>query len=742
VRKPKPSKGGSQPKPAAPSILDHLKELRRIPTGDDDGSGRKILTAAEFRARDSASKNIVNATRRVVQILPVEDLVRRTRLEADTAAWLMWYFSNTFWHPFTEVGIKMVNAIEGTIIHGNDQCIAGPRGEGKSSLAERVVIKAILTGQLNFGLIFGANSNKAMERLQNIKAELEENDRLLADYPEVCAPIHALEGLHNRVGGQTVSGKISWNPEKMGQEFHGVRSKMQWAGELIRLPTVPGSRASGSWIGCYGLDTPVRGTNLRGLRPVHALIDDADTEETTNNSEQADKLEKRIDQAIAGLAPQGKRIGRVMLCTIPSRISVAWKYSDPQFKPSWNGKRYKLIEKWPDDPGLAEEYINLRLDDQRNGDTFGRKAHAYYVSNQAAIEKGSVVTNPFRFVASVLSDGSQMEVSTLEFCYNEIARTSIEAFSSEYQSEVIEEKIDEEAFITSAHIQKRVSGLAKYLIPDGCTLLTQGIDPGQRRHNCVVRAWKPDGTAYIIDYATVNTFIMDDSTSKAVDEAIARSLRERKDFLDAHPYKTLDGKSMDVDLTLIDAHWRQDAVVKFCREAGPRWMAGVGLGSTGSCVGKTYTHPIRGTVDKRPGNHWYNSRRSRGVWVICLDSNYWILWEHDHWMRDRAASGGLWLFGIGPNEEEQRRGKLSFDQYNHKTYAMHITAQRQVAELKAGKVVFVWRELRHEDHFLDASKLADVAADMSGLNLTGAARAEGQKKRRQTMAELAASAAR
>jgi len=106
--------------------------------------------------------------------------------------------------------------------------------------------------------------------------------------------------------------------------------------------------------------------------------------------------------------------------------------------------------------------------------------------------------------------------------------------------------------------------------------------------------------------------------------------------------------------------------------------------------------------------------------VVMLDSNYWILWEHDHWMRDLSKPGALWLFGTGPNEDERRRNRMSFDQYNHKTYAMHITAQRQVAELKAGKVVFVWKELRREDHFLDASKIADVAADMCGLNLTEA----------------------
>jgi hypothetical protein len=307
------------------------------------------------RQRERLRKQAARAPQREIIIPPCGDPERRARLEADTEAWLLWYFPEVFWHPFTEVGKEMIRAIETTIVYGTDQCIAGPRGEGKSVIAERVILKNVLTGALPFGLIFGANSVKAKERLQNIKSELEENGRLAADYPEVCVPARALEGLHNRANGQTVSGKINWNPEMNGQEFRSVRTGMRWAGDLIRLPTVPGSRAAGAWIGCFGLDTPVRGTNLRGNRPVHALIDDADTEETTNNEEQAQKLEDRIDRAIAGLAPQGKTIGRVMLCTIPSKKAVAWKFSDPQQKPSWQGKRYKLVEKWPDHPERWEE---------------------------------------------------------------------------------------------------------------------------------------------------------------------------------------------------------------------------------------------------------------------------------------------------------------------------------------------------------------------------------------------------
>ena len=426
---------------------------------------------------------------------------------------------------------------------------------------------------------------------------------------------------------------------------------MRWTGNVIRLPSMPGSRASGAMIGCYGLHKPVRGANIRAMRPVHALIDDADTEETVYNEEQAAKLEARIDRAIAGLAPQGQSIGRVMLCTIQSKKAVAWKFSDPQQKPSWRGKRYKLVEKWPDHPERWEEYMQFRREDLEKGDEFARRAHAYYLANRTEMDAGVVVTNPYRFNHRLAPDGSQIQVSTIQFCYDEIVRTSQEAFAGEYQSEVVEEQVDQEPFVTSTHIQRRVSGCPKYLVPEGCTVLTQGIDIGKQFIYAVVRAWKPDGTGYTIDYETLPTGVKD-GAEEGVDEAIERVLHDRRDFIASGPYKGEQGNTFDAQLTLIDARYRSNTIYNFCRQAGPRWMPAMGCGDSPSCETKRYGPPIRSTTDKRIGNRWYRSRQERGIWVIRLDSNYWIQWEHDHWMRDLSKAGALWLFGVGPNAEE------------------------------------------------------------------------------------------
>uniref|UniRef100_A0A7C4LK80 Uncharacterized protein n=1 Tax=Schlesneria paludicola TaxID=360056 RepID=A0A7C4LK80_9PLAN len=60
-------------------------------------------------------------------------------------------------------------------------------------------------------------------RLESIKTELDANDLLLADYPEVCHPIQALEGIANRCNGQL---------------YQGERTHIGWTAKHIVLPTL------------------------------------------------------------------------------------------------------------------------------------------------------------------------------------------------------------------------------------------------------------------------------------------------------------------------------------------------------------------------------------------------------------------------------------------------------------------------------------------------------------------------
>jgi len=113
--------------------------------------------------------------------------------------------------------------------------------------------------------------------LDSIKAELENNELLLADFPEVFYPIHALEGIHQRAGGQL---------------HQGVPTNIGWTAKEIVLPTIEGSKASGAIIRVAGITGRIRGMKHKrvdgqSVRPSLVLIDDPQTDESLREAQTA-----------------------------------------------------------------------------------------------------------------------------------------------------------------------------------------------------------------------------------------------------------------------------------------------------------------------------------------------------------------------------------------------------------------------------------------------------------------------
>jgi hypothetical protein len=296
---------------------DLRKRLRQV----DQFTGR-----GGERDRDAARKRQLRTAAKEVQIPACEDIERRTLLESDDTEWLPYYFAELFWYPFTTQQLEMIEAIRNAIRYGGDQSLAASRGEGKTKIFERMLLKYTLSGVIKFSVLFAATGSAAQDSLQSIMGEIETNLRLRADYPEVCVPVLALENTPNRAHYQVVTGKRIDN----GEPYESVPSRFSWCGQEIVLPNVPGSPSAEAIIATRGLDAAVRGLNKRNRRVDVAGIDDPDTEETVNSEEQAKKLEKRIDRAIAGLGGQQRTVARVMLTTIQNRTCVSYKFTDPR----------------------------------------------------------------------------------------------------------------------------------------------------------------------------------------------------------------------------------------------------------------------------------------------------------------------------------------------------------------------------------------------------------------------------
>lgn len=725
----------------------------RKPSADATRPKASVTAHDSRRAREAKRLRLARTTDREVHVpsLTPAQARKRKRLERDDAKWLRFFFPDApygFWYPFTQQQQAIIRAIGFAIKHGGDQAIAASRGEGKTQLARRLCIKYTLSGTVSFVVLFASTGSDAADSLEAIRADIQENDLLCEYYPEVCVPVRALENTPNRAHYQTVTG----HRHDTGAQYAQTPSRFHWCGHELSIPNVPGSPSAGAIIATRGLDSAVRGLNKKGRRPDVAIIDDPDTEETASNPQQAAKLEKRIDRAIAGLGSQQRPIARVMLTTLQNRICVSYRYTDPMAKPSWKGKRFRFLVKPPKNQDLWQQYVQMVQDDLRelddNGeplDPHARRAHALYLQHRKAMDLGGAVANRHRYDPSRLADGSQKEISALQRYYNEVARIGPDAVATEYDNAPPDDD-RQVAGISPRQIQLRLSGLPYRVVPDCVLKITQGIDVGKRWLHWVVRAWvqRSDdqvATGYTIDYGETPTSGTVSGSEEGIDEAIKRALRARAEQIARDPYCTAAGKVCDIDLTLIDCQYRMEAIYDYCIEAGQfflrtrntngRFSPSAGVGASNGAIREDWRQITHSTDDTIPGDFWKMSKQANGIWQTRMHADSWKLWEHDRWMGEPDAAGGLLVWGESPTAAEAAAGRLSYAQRQHRQpfpsglpgFADQICAEIEAEEVRNNVTIRRWisgenLNMKH-NHLFDAAYRADVAASMLGVPLLG-----------------------
>ena len=244
--------------------------------------------------------------------------------------------------------------------------------------------------------------------------------------------------------------------------------------------------------------------------------------------------------------------------------------------------------------------------------------------------------------------------------------------------------------------------------------VTQGIDVRKIALHYVVRAWKEDATGYTIDYGVENIHGTVAGSDEGVDLAIIRALHGRAQMMIDEPCVDEDGNPVPIELTLIDAGWRTEAIYSFCRETGGlRFRPAKGFGKSSGCIQTSFTPVVRNSLDKKVGDRWFLARRQAGLWEVCMDADHWKAWEHDRWMTPPDQRGTLFLWG----DRSEVPGRLSEDQKSHMTYSKHLTAEKEVEEIVKGRMVRKWKSKSDTNHYFDASYMANVAASMLGIRL-------------------------
>ncbi len=662
---------------------------------------------------------------RSVVIPKCVDRERRERLEADDIAWLMFYFGpssgvrDPFTYEFTWQQREMIAAMGRALREGGDQSMAASRGEGKTTLFERLLLKYTLQGVLSYSVLFSATGTLAENSLDTIKQAIEENVLLEDDYPEVCIPVQALEGAPQRAGGQVVTGHRHDN----GEPFEKAKSKFSWCGQEIIFPSVPGSPSAGAIVATRGLDAAVRGLKKRGRRPQLIGIDDPDTEETARSIVQAKKLEDRIERAIGGLGGQQVPLARVMLTTLQNRTCVSYKFTDPTQKPSWKGKRFKFLIKPPDNRDLWDQYVAMMQADWRNGTGL---AMEFYVSNREAMEAGAEVANPNRYTTG--------ELSAIQHYFNLVARLGAEAVATEYDNDPPEEEGPQESGITAALVTSRLNSFPRGIVPNPNCLLTIGIDIGKYWCHWVATAWDHNAAGFVVahDAYHMKGQSPEDRVKLSLEESITEALSSLHNHWSTDPFCTMGGEVVEPKLVLIDSSsgLHQQAVYQFYRTMGravyaPAKGFGRGRGKSPFHLGKAKAG------EKYIGEQWAKVKqvgKNEGIWLHEFDADYWKRFVHQRFMTPTLDDNGQYRKGslslwTPPNELPGQ----------HKEYGRHIEAEIWVEHFETGKGIksgFVTK--REANHFLDATAMACVAGSMAGVRVIG----EVRKRAVRSMSEM------
>ncbi|MFI4912444.1 MAG: terminase gpA endonuclease subunit [Sedimentisphaeraceae bacterium JB056] len=630
------------------------------------------------------------------------------------------YFPLCYNLEFSHDHLKVIERIEQAVLYGGLFALAMPRGSGKSSLAETACIWAILYGHRDFVTLIGSDESHALDMLDSIKTELDSNELLLADFPEVCFPINALEGIANRCSGQLYNGK---------------RTQISWTSNEIVLPTIEGSPASGAIIRVSGITGRIRGMKFKRpdgktVRPSLVILDDPQTDESARSLSQCANRERILAGAVLGLAGPGEKISGIMPCTVIQPGDMADRILDRDKHPEWNGQRSKMVYKFPDNQRLWDKYAEIRADSLRAyGDI--REATEFYRQHREQMDQGAQVAWLARY--------NHDEISAIQHAMN-LRLQSETAFWAEYQNEPLPESQGDDQQLTIDDITGKLNGFKTGEIPIGCNHLTMFIDVQGKLLFYVVCAWESDFTGYVIDYGAYpkqnrRYFTLRDArptllsikAGAGLEGCIYSGLENlTNDYLSRH-WQRDDGATMRIERCLIDANWgtSTDLVYQLCRQS----KYGVLLyPSHGRYVGAS-SKPFAQYRKKQGdlvGHNWRipNVSGRRAVRHVVYDTNYWKSFIHSRLAVVIGDKGCLSLFGRKPQV--------------HELFAEHLTAEYKVKTIGRGRTVDEWKlkPQASDNHWLDCLVGCAVGASIEGAILPGTQEVEKGTRKRVKLSEI------
>lgn len=700
------------PKTGRFSLLFYAAWLRRLLADGQHLKTTGKASAEVMRERRALARNIG----KIPEIVNPE---RRKKCRLDPAAFARTYLKGTFFAPFSKAHLKVIAKGKRTVLQREKYAVGVFRGFGKSALAELLAIWGAVYGHLQFIPVIGPEKSHATKILESLVVALTYNPLLSDDFPEVCKPIEALEGISQRCKGQTYT----------KSDGTSAPTLIGYGEDYLVLPAIEGSKAAGVVVRAYGLTGSLRGMKHRRpdgeiIRPDYVLLDDPQTDASAKSPSQCDYREELIGGAIAGLGGHFRQMGALMCCTIIRKGDLADRYLDRELHPEWSGDVFPMLVKAADKEAdlWLGEYANLRRNDYTDLQGGRKRAiaegTAFYKKHQKQMDAGAVVA----------WDGAKFEdeLSGIQHAYNWLIDNGESSFRAECQLDPIDPFAGIRPPLEPKEILEKLNRLKLGICPAGSSVVVAFADVGKRSHiHYVVCAFGDGYSGSIINFGAEKV----ESDFGGVEAALGKSLKKVVDRLTSKTYPIEGGgPALGIERFLIDSGWKAATIYEFCRWAG---HAGVLVPSKGQGSEKELRPPKR-----LPGRYWGPGWYHAPTLASARSgrNDQWLtMYETDHFKslaaeRLRTALGGRGCISI--NGDPRRRERF-------RELADHLTSEAgREKERRDGSTFEKWTvRTGRANHWLDAFIGCVVAAAYLGIKPPQSeeiekAKKQGKKRRR------------
>lgn len=695
-------RASSDPLKLAREKLARLKGA--APKGKPSKAGPSADRHREVMAKRSREESA--SVKEIGPLPPVADPARRESCRPSLRLFCLTYCAPRFPLPFSPDHDRVIAKLETCVLAGGQFAMAMPRGSGKTTLTEAAILWAILYGYRRYVVPVGATGPHAANIVGSVKAEIETNPMLAADFPEACYPVAKLDGIAQRAKGQTLSGR---------------RTRIEWGGDSFRLASIPGAACAGAIVEGRGLDGAIRGMKAPGadgsqMRPDMVILDDPQTDESARMPGQCSTRERTINGAVLGLAGPKKSIAAVMPCTVIVPDDLSDRILDRERSPQWLGERTRLMDALPRNLDWWDRYAEVRRDSFRqHGDA--RDANELYAREREIADEGARAAWPERF------DPAKC-LSAVQECMNfKIDRPA--AFAAEGQNDPLSLTPEADALaLDPATVARRLTGVPRGVVPPECSRLTAFVDVSESVLWYAVCAWDDKFGGSVIEYgcwppqprayfrqADARPTLRDKFPGQPIEAAVYSGLKVLVPLLFEREYTTEAGQGLKLERGGIDAGDLSDVVYQFCR-ATPHPVTptkGFGITASRQSVAEWPKKP-----GERKGQDWLLGfpESGRGK-LLKFDANAWKTFTAERFRTAEGAAGCVRLFGKAPG-----------DSFVHELIADHLGAEFPVETTGRGRTVREWKPRPGQDnHLFDCVVGNAVIASFCGVKFDAPAAA-------------------